>query len=150
MKDEKKNVIKVQMIDPPSGWKYGFPKPIPEDVTDINKWLTENGYPQEEILSFGDYFFCRFWIQECETEPSILDDMSKSDWLNLKTCIENNFSKETINGIVVSDFSYMSPKYMELLIYFNKNWKKFLPIVSGNMTYNEMIYKICCIKISEK
>lgn len=45
------------LIDPPSGWKYGFPKvawPIPEDT---DKWLTENGYPQQEIDSLGENFY---------------------------------------------------------------------------------------------
>ena len=37
------------MIDPPSGWRYGFPKVIPEDVTDTIQWLLDNGYPQHEI-----------------------------------------------------------------------------------------------------
>jgi len=59
---------KVIMIDPPSGWKYGFPKVLPED-RDMNtfntkKWLVENGYPQREIDSCGDYFYCRYWERE--------------------------------------------------------------------------------------
>jgi hypothetical protein len=53
----------TRIIDPPSGWKYGFPKPIPDDITDINKWLVEQGYPQEEIDSFGEHFCCRYWEQ---------------------------------------------------------------------------------------
>ena len=54
----------VKMIDPPSGWRYGFPKAIPQDVTDTQKWLVENGYPQQEIDACGDYFFVRYWEQE--------------------------------------------------------------------------------------
>jgi len=50
-----------KMIDPPSGWMFGFPKEIPKDVTDVKKWLVENGYPQAEIDSFDDMFVCRFW-----------------------------------------------------------------------------------------
>ena len=53
-----------KMIDPPSGWKYGFPKDIPEDVVDTLKWLVENGYPQEEIDKFDDQFSCRRWEEE--------------------------------------------------------------------------------------
>ena len=53
----------TRMIDPPSGWKYDFPKPIPDDVKDINKWLVEQGYPQKEIDSYGEYFYCRYWNQ---------------------------------------------------------------------------------------
>ena len=41
-------------IDPPSGWKYGFPKQAPTNIKefeahDINNWLIENGYPREEV-----------------------------------------------------------------------------------------------------
>ena len=42
------------IIDPPSGWKYGFPKPIPEDRRyDSVTWLVEQGYPQELIDELG-------------------------------------------------------------------------------------------------
>ena len=30
---------KVKMIDPPSGWKYGFPKILPNNITNTLKWL---------------------------------------------------------------------------------------------------------------
>ena len=44
------HVMKITIIDPPSGWKYGFPKPIPEDrKKDSMVWLVEQGYPQSEI-----------------------------------------------------------------------------------------------------
>lgn len=54
------------VIDPPEGWRYGFPKVIPDDVQDERKWLVENGYPQEEIdklanSKYGDLFYCRYW-----------------------------------------------------------------------------------------
>jgi hypothetical protein len=53
------------MIDPPSGWKYGFPKVLPTDVKEHQnrtlEWLVENGYPQEEIDACGKYFHCRYW-----------------------------------------------------------------------------------------
>jgi hypothetical protein len=51
----------LHMIDPPSGWQYGFPKALPDDVTDVMRWLVENGYPQKEIDSCGRYFNCRHW-----------------------------------------------------------------------------------------
>jgi len=56
--------MKVMMIDPPSGWKYGFPKPIPKDVENTIKWLLENGYPQHEIDAYGDHFYCRSWEED--------------------------------------------------------------------------------------
>jgi hypothetical protein len=54
----------AKMIDPPEGWKYGFPKEIPEDVTDVSGWLVENGYPLEEIAGYGIHFYCRYWDEE--------------------------------------------------------------------------------------
>lgn len=57
-------LAKVLMCDPPSGWKYGFPKPLPADLgkdESIIPWLLEQGYPQAEIDACGDYFYCRYW-----------------------------------------------------------------------------------------
>ena len=51
-------------VDPPSGWKYGFPKllPYPEpEGFDFYQWLVDEGYPQREIDRMGNYFFCRQW-----------------------------------------------------------------------------------------
>jgi hypothetical protein len=57
-------MTKQLMIDPPSGWRYGFPKPMPPEVTDVKKWLVDNGYPQSMIDSLGDNLRCRFWESE--------------------------------------------------------------------------------------
>lgn len=56
----------MRMIDPPSGWRYGFPKSIPDDVKDVNKWLVENGYPEELIDELGEYFYCRYWEEKSD------------------------------------------------------------------------------------
>lgn len=43
------------MIDPPSGWKYGFPKEYPDmtlPIEELKTWLVENGYPKDEV-DFG-------------------------------------------------------------------------------------------------
>ena len=43
------------LIDPPEGWRYGFPKPVPdgadrkEFLAGLADWLVQNGYPQEMI-----------------------------------------------------------------------------------------------------
>jgi len=45
------------MIDPPSGWRFGFPKEIPKKVIEeegVINWLVDNGYPQSEIDIFKD------------------------------------------------------------------------------------------------
>jgi hypothetical protein len=61
----------VMMIDPPSGWKYGFPKVLPQKFDmweDQRDWLVSEGYPQSVIDSYGDHFYCRYWEQEQEVE----------------------------------------------------------------------------------
>ncbi len=55
------------IVDPPSGWKYGFPKKAPDHLFkldfDTNKWFRENGYPQSEIDQ-GMLNHCRYWFEE--------------------------------------------------------------------------------------
>jgi len=55
-------------IDPPSGWRYGFPK-IHDGSKDgdILAWLVEQGYPQSEIDSLGEQFYWRSW--EVKDQP---------------------------------------------------------------------------------
>ena len=57
-------MAKLHYIDPPAGWKYGFPKVVPEGVTDTIAWLLENGYPQHEIDACGKHFYCRHWEKD--------------------------------------------------------------------------------------
>lgn len=57
--------MKVHMIDPPGGWKYGFPKAMPNpEPADFYGWLVSEGYPQKEIDSMGEHFYCRQWEEE--------------------------------------------------------------------------------------
>jgi hypothetical protein len=53
----------MRWIDPPSGWKYGLPKPYdPVLGQSIDEWLLANGYPQSEIDQWlGDGPPCRVW-----------------------------------------------------------------------------------------
>lgn len=62
------------IIDPPSGWKYGFPKedtftPSKPDLTEDEynrervQWFLDNGYPQSEIDN-GGLKYCRYWFSE--------------------------------------------------------------------------------------
>ena len=56
------------LIDPPQGWAYGFPKKLPSPPPDnLHQWLIEQGYPEAEIKSYGNYFFCRY-IGEDDTD----------------------------------------------------------------------------------
>jgi hypothetical protein len=50
-------------VDPPSGWKYGFPK-LWNGEGDMCEWLVEEGYPHSEIVKMGKYFFVRCWAPE--------------------------------------------------------------------------------------
>ena len=50
-------------IDPPYGWRYGFPKTW-DQTGDMNEWLLSEGYPQQEIDACGDYFYVRQWYVE--------------------------------------------------------------------------------------
>ena len=42
--------MKMLMVDPPSGWVYGFPKRMPADTRDVGQWLIDNGYPSEKVV----------------------------------------------------------------------------------------------------
>ena len=54
----------ITLIDPPNGWKYGFPKEFPDNIGNIPAWLTENGYPSEEVDILGPQFYYRIWTEE--------------------------------------------------------------------------------------
>lgn len=50
-------------VDPPSGWKYGFPK-VYDPVTDnpnVVEWIIDSGYPRKLMESFKDHFHYRTW-----------------------------------------------------------------------------------------
>ena len=48
------------LYDPPSGWKYGFPRPyLPKEGETLEETLLRDGYPQEEIDA-GGARHCRF------------------------------------------------------------------------------------------
>lgn len=52
-------------IDPPEGWRYGFPKIIPaEHQSRTLEWLVEQGYPAKLIADHGLHFYCRYWNGE--------------------------------------------------------------------------------------
>ena len=49
-------------VDPPSGWKYGFPK-IFDGEGSVNEWLIREGYPASLIKQATDegWFYTRQW-----------------------------------------------------------------------------------------
>lgn len=55
-----------QLYDPPSGWKYGFPKPYRPRISngkveELRDTLIRDGYPLHEIKSCGDMLHVRFF-----------------------------------------------------------------------------------------
>jgi hypothetical protein len=64
----------ARYIDPPSGWKFGFPKPIPKDTKDVREWLIQNGYPEKLITELGDHFYCRHWERPDDEENKTEDN----------------------------------------------------------------------------
>ena len=76
----------AKMIDPPSGWMYGFPKEIPQEVLkcgfkDVLEWLVSNGYPKEKIEQFkdknGEYPFFHYRIIHKDVED--VEEQKKPD-----------------------------------------------------------------------
>ena len=54
-----------KFIDPPSGWKYGFPKIYDEKKDgDLKTFLKKNGYPEKDIDFALEH--CRMWYEENE------------------------------------------------------------------------------------
>ena len=52
-------------VDPPEGWKYGFPA-IYDPNTDgqLSEWIVRKGYPLLTIKEYGDAWAVRCWPAE--------------------------------------------------------------------------------------
>ncbi len=69
--------VKMQqmIVDPPSGWQYGFPKVFDlvysgdesKAEAERNAWFVANGYPQRDVDA-GMLKYCRSWVKEIEIE----------------------------------------------------------------------------------
>lgn len=49
-------------VDPPGGWRYGFPKELPAKIKTNDQyadWLRKNGYPEVDIPLAREY--SRYW-----------------------------------------------------------------------------------------
>ena len=60
-KRDKKVTQEITYIDPPSGWKYGFPKALPDDCLDVRKFLVDSGYPEGDVDFAMSYL--RMWTE---------------------------------------------------------------------------------------
>jgi hypothetical protein len=60
--------MRITIYDPPSGWRYGFPRPYkPLPTESLAETLLRDGYPQAEIDWGGDKYV-RFWETEDKNE----------------------------------------------------------------------------------
>lgn len=51
----------ILIIDPPEGWKYGFPRPFTKKQNQtVDEWLEEVGYPTV-LIKQGMSKYCRYW-----------------------------------------------------------------------------------------
>jgi hypothetical protein len=53
----------VTIVDPPGGWRFGFPKPLDETIP-YEEFLLKNGYPKEDIdlaLNYSRYWTSSDW-----------------------------------------------------------------------------------------
>lgn len=57
---------KVLWIDPPEGWKHGFPREVPKGIEAdaINEWMIKVGYPRAKMEAYGEHFYCGMWYEE--------------------------------------------------------------------------------------
>lgn len=62
--------LKVMVVDPPEGWKYGFPKRVSNDESPNEEWFLENGYPQY-LIDQGMLNYCRMWYEEVKENESL-------------------------------------------------------------------------------
>lgn len=51
----------ITMVDPPEGWRYGFPKALDETQT-FRKFLLNNGYPRD-MLELAEKY-SRYWYTD--------------------------------------------------------------------------------------
>ena len=73
--EDRPQQVMVTFIDPPSGWRYGFPKVYPKEAEGRTlEWLVEQGYPQWEIDKMKNHFYCRYWEGPLEGEDDVVED----------------------------------------------------------------------------
>lgn len=52
-------------VDPPEGWKYGFPAIYDPDTDgQLSEWIVRKGYPLLTIKEYGDAWAVRCWPAE--------------------------------------------------------------------------------------
>jgi hypothetical protein len=67
---------KVHYVDPPEGWRYGFPKPYDRKANpDFYAWLVKEGYPQSMIDRYKSIGLpCGNFVREEEVPDDLLGE----------------------------------------------------------------------------
>ena len=52
----------TKWVDPPEGWKYGFPKTFDwnEKYETMSNWFIRNGYPEKHVTLA--LMYSRYWL----------------------------------------------------------------------------------------
>ena len=59
------------IVDPPEGWRYGFPKAVPKDrEADLLNWIVEQGYPKDLVWDGRGWrkLIMRCWREEVKND----------------------------------------------------------------------------------
>jgi hypothetical protein len=84
-------------IDPPSGWKYGFPKEISLEeyleIKSFKQWFIDNGYPEPEIASYGEHFYYKVHGAPRPPAPPLEDKIIKEKYKVRNTLLSEQISK---------------------------------------------------------
>jgi hypothetical protein len=91
-------------VDPPEGWKHGFPA-IYDSETDgqMSEWIVNKGYPVQTIKEYGEQWHIRCWpAEEPEKYPDEVINAQKHSEVIKNTPIGTDLSKKTHRKVTVS------------------------------------------------
>jgi hypothetical protein len=91
-------------VDPPEGWKYGFPA-IYDSETDgqMSEWIVNKGYPVQTIKEYGEQWHIRCWpAEEPEKYPDQVINAQKHSEVIKNAPIGTDLSKKTHRKVTVS------------------------------------------------
>jgi len=119
-------------IDPPEGWKYGFPKSVTQEeykqISSLKEWCIGNGYPKEEADKYGNYFNIGITgdlsFMKKDIIDSKLDDMM-SDLIDEEILAEPHIDNYGDLSFMKDNKSSGGEKLMEFMGYNKPNQKQF-------------------------
>lgn len=93
--------MKKVLIDPPEGWKYGFPKVAPPEYAlwseqELADWVVANGYPRSLVWEYGDHFHVRF--MEADAAPAKETPKKKSSTFPSPEQEQIDMLEKTVNA----------------------------------------------------